>query len=206
MKSLKILLVAVLTLCATFVSAQEKRYDNLVRLYVSPALQQWPRSEEPANMGAQIGFGHLYYLGGTTSPVFLQWGGEFNYLTHTETVVGEKVKVKFTNVALPLQIVHRFGADHPTGLELSYGVNFRFNLSGEESTSMATLSYMEHGGNRFQFGLNVGLAYRLSAFTIGYRYNPDLTPYVDKEKARQDHWQMDDSNTFYHFLTLGYSF
>ena len=211
----KLFFVSAIALSSTLVFAQETS-RGFTRIYGGPAWmkEQGADSDEEADKGFQFGIARYVNMTGGSSPLYFQFGAEFNRVTCSETFEGVKAKESMANFAIPLNFVYRFDLEHDIALEVFAGPNFRINTAGKLKLSndyeSATVDYFDDlEAHRFQFGFNAGVGLSFSRISIAYRFNPDFTNYFDKDKL-EDKFDVDfgDASTksVYQFFTLGVTF
>lgn len=210
----KLIFVSAIALSSSLVSAQDIS-RGFTRIYGGAAFMNMQDADsDETDKGFQIGVARYFNLAGGNLPVYLQLGAEYNYLTYSDTEDGIEGKETVANIAIPVNLVYRFGFEHNAFMEFSAGPNFRINTTGKlkvsNSYDSATLDFFDDfEARRFQFGLNAGVALTFSRVSLAYRFNPDLMDYVDKDKLEekydQDMGEVKTKST-YHFITLGFTF
>ncbi len=158
----------------------------------------------------------------TKIPLFLEIGGRLTFTKGSDDVKGYDeeddnellYKYEQTNtlmdISVPCNLAYKI-AFYSSGVEIIpfFGPNFKFNLIGKQKTkemkygetTETTCSFYDEddmGDNkakRFQFGLNLGVGFRLNSIYLGYQIQPDLSPYV-----KFDNYKL---KTFSQLVSLG---
>ena len=194
--SKNILSLAVLSLL--FFSVKAKSVcDNYGRLYVGFSTLSVDNSNSDNDNGFHLGYVYGANVTGHKKPVFLQLGIEYNLVTQAESDVRET----FSNVEIPLNLTYKFKVSDYCSFEPLVGISWRFNASAKISNDSKKLDYLSDlDAHPFQFGVNVGAWLCFDKCSFGYRFNPDLTNFLDKKSVGKD------LKTRYHFISIGLNF
>ncbi len=142
--------------------------------------------------------------------MFIEYGGEVNFLAGTIDGGYVDDKMKMMNVALPVNLVYQFSfMDGAMDVAPYAGLNFKFNIIGKtdvegEGADLEVNHFDEDDmgedetANRFQLGLNLGVNFYYNNFMVGYRYQYDFIPYI-----KYDDYKMKTSGNF---ISVGYRF
>lgn len=167
-------------------------------------------------IGANVGYAHAFRLTSSV-PLFLEAGGELNYISGTEAGVayGQYVdfNVKMLNIQIPVNVTYHIPATDKFAIAPYLGVNLKVNAIGTfkfndgdayslfSSKDMNNVFGLGDAANRVQVGMNLGVNFILSEkFTFGYRFQQDFNNYY-KVKYRGCGVKLSTNNQY---ITLGY--
>lgn len=166
-------------------------------------------------IGFNVGYAHGFNLKNTL-PLFLELGGEFNFNSGSK----DDDTYTFMNIAVPVNVVYRFGVSDNFAIAPYAGLNFKINVIGkvkdddaDESESYFNKDDMgdDWTANRFQLGMNVGVNFIVNnKFSFGYRFQPDFIKYQSWDKSVKyegEKFEGEQSTKHTnHFFTFGYIF
>lgn len=146
--------------------------------------------------GAQLGYMHSSNIIDESIPLLFQLGVECNWATHSS----RGVHLNIANIAVPANLAYCFNLIDAFSIEPFIGLNLRGNILSKVSYRGESIDYFdEFDAKRFQVGMNFGVGLNVNNYYIGYRYNPDLTKYIDYNDLLE-------GTTKYHFVTVGINF
>ncbi|MBQ4034922.1 MAG: outer membrane beta-barrel protein [Paludibacteraceae bacterium] len=174
------------------------------RLYAGFSLMSFDHSESENSRGAHLGYLRGINLTKDHIPLFLQFGGEADYVTRGRNMVFYEMRDHYMSVAVPINVSYKIGNGDVT-VEPFAGINLRGNIICCEYRDGTKYDFFdEFDVNRFQFGLNVGVGVNIKRIYVGYKFNPDLTDHVSGlTDYASDNYSL---KSIYHHFSLGFNF
>ena len=220
MNIIKGILISAIALSATCASAQNAKHSvsaiadanrNFSHYYAGMSFWTMPNALNATKRGFHVGASYAFNITRYRRPLFLQVGGEYNFVNKTTHNSEGDYSESFGSVALPISFLYRIEYGMDQYVAPFFGPNLRFNTSSECGLSndwgKATNDYLEADlVNVFQVGLNMGLTIDTGMLAFTYRFVPDLSNYYDAKmlnKLNEDISTKTKSRTNSHMITIG---
>lgn len=122
-------------------------------------------------------------------PLYLGVGGELQYSTGSN----DDVDVHLLSLNVPVSVIYHFGFPNSTiGIEPLAGMNFRYNVWGEEKDDEDKYNLFNDDdwiidpANRFQVGVHFGVNAVFNRFVLGLKYNIGLNDFWKIKTYNED--------------------
>lgn len=144
-------------------------------------------------MGFNAGYTYGINITGENMPMFVEVGGEYNFVTLTK----DNVETTFHAVQVPVNVTYKFGNEDfnvAPFLGESFRVGTSFKDGGVDVYESEALDY-----SRFCAYFNAGVNFNIMHFTIGYRFmmsNGSMQPKVTIGNITKGN-KADYNNLFY---------
>lgn len=183
MKNFKLMVLALLTMTCTAVSAQSNFFHYGKNNIIVGVNGFSANGLEDNLTGLRVGYSRLFELS-EQAPVFLETAALIQVgLVEYETNFGEshtKEEVKYGALNIPVNVGYLFNIGE-SGFSIApkAGLNFSFNAFGEteikDNNSSATINwYDDLDAKRFTFGWQVGAEASYKHFVLGFQYGQDF--------------------------------
>lgn len=156
-----------------------------------------------------------------SAPLFLEIGGEVNYLAGSE----QMVDFKMLNFQVPVNLTYRIPVCDGFAIAPYAGLNFKVNILGLVGSSgvnyslfsdddvalvekyLGVKNYDPQTANRFQLGMNAGVNFVIAKkLCIGYRFQPDFIDYYKYDFIVDKYPASLSLATSSHSISIGYIF
>ena len=213
MKNLRYYLSVCLLICSTAVSAQltNPSSESTVNK-TTQSSDTWRGlkvSYKPITLDynggddALTGFSAEYVLSfklSDTTPLFLESGLGYQYVTYEESAEAEGVKIKaelaLHSLYVPFNLGYKHYFDEKFAIMPFIGLNLRGNISGEMTLSedyygeeydldlFDDNDMEDEAWNRFQIGWQIGIGLNISKFYAGISYGSDFNELYEDAKLK----------------------
>lgn len=200
MKKLKMMMLAVLTMACSVVSAQSDFFPyGRNALMLGYANLSAENSEEPLH-GARLAYMHAFELTEYV-PVFLEAGALFQYakVDGTDSFKGKGVRTEFSlgYVSVPVNVGYVFNiGDTGFAIAPKVGVSAFYNVLANFDVMMADKEFNidwfdDADAKRFNFGWQVGADISFKQLVLGVTYGQDFNNFIDDTKVTIGAAQLD---------------